>query len=181
VAGGAGSIPRIDFYRPALSLGGAEPGCLMTLGTSILLELIPSEAIELVDLFVLPTETPDGVERLVLGGNQWSMTADTPENRAVMRALASLEHAEVATGTVASIVPPDLGFRYTDPDELYDLGFDPSALQLRLIDVVHEAIREGRVVWDASEHAPVSWFANGPDALPEVLRELDQGRAAARR
>ncbi len=192
VGAGARQIPAIDFYLPALTMTGSEPTCLMTLATSILLELVPRDALDQLDLFVLPTENGDGVERLVLGGNHWSATADTPENRAVIRALLSREHAQAATSLLSSIVPPDIGFRYAEGGDVYETA-EPSRLQLRLIDLVHTAVREGRVVWDASDRmpldvgreafafAPTTWFETGPAALDQLLVELDSARALATR
>jgi alpha-glucoside transport system substrate-binding protein len=192
VVAGAGQIPSIDFYLPAFTMTGAEPNCLMTLATSIVLELVPRDALGLLDVFVLPTETPDGVERLVLGGNHWSTTADTPENRAVMGALLSREHAQVATGVLSSFVSPDIGFRHTKAGNAYETP-EPSELQLRLIGLVREAVREGRIVWDASDRmpldfsrdafqlAPTGWFETGPATLDELLSDLDAARGLAAR
>lgn len=190
-AGGAAEVPAVDFWTPAFSITEQQPACLMTLATSTISEIVPANRRDLLGMFELPG--PDGTTpALLIGGNHWSMAADTPENRAVIEAILSDAHAQVAMRAVGSFVSPDLGFEYSSSNNVYDLG-EPSTLQFELGDLIHESIREGRAAWDGADRMPIdfsagefltiptAWFEEGPAALDQVLHELDAARVAANR
>jgi alpha-glucoside transport system substrate-binding protein len=190
-AGGSAEVPAVDFWTPAFSITEQQPACLMTLATSIISEIVPANRRDMLGMFELPG--PDGTTpALLIGGNHWSMAADTPENRAVIEAILSGAHAQVAMRAVGSFVSPDIGFEYSSSNNVYDLG-EPSTLQFELGDLIHESIREGRAAWDGADRMPIdfsagefltipaAWFEEGPAALDQVLHELDAARVAANR
>lgn len=189
----APSIAETTTWDAAVSLDKQHPSCMMAMFPSFAIELLFHHG----DLgwFPFPAIDPANDGWLMVDGNVTSMTVDSPETRAVLNAQLARESINWALTERGGFIP-------TDVDYDVDAGFEDvgvniadsrSELQRELIEATFDAVREDRVVWNASgimpysvgrtalEQIPTRWWSEGPHTRDDILAELDAARAAAGR